>query len=240
MIDAERLLGKVLSGAMSGTGKRRKRKNRKSDDLVGGLLGGLTSGKGLVTAIGLGIGAYEILKSKSGTAGAGAVPQQAYSSSAPTPPVPPSPVGVAAAPPPLPSQQSAPPPTNAMPTGESETQSGNDVQDLAVRLIQTMVAAAHADGALDGEEEKRILEKLSQEQGLNSEEKQFLLAQLHQPKTIEELVSGINQPVLAQTMYSLAVATIVIDTPEERQWLDSLADALSLSDNVKRFIEEDL
>ena len=77
MIDAERLLGKVLSGAMGSTGKKRKkRKYRKNDDLVGGLIGGLTSGKGLVTAIGLGIGAYEILKSKSAAAGG----------TAPTPP----------------------------------------------------------------------------------------------------------------------------------------------------------
>ena len=103
-----------------------------------------------------------------------------------------------------------------------------------------MVAAAHADGTLDEDEESRILEKLQQEQGLDSEEKQFLLAQLHHPRSIEELVTGINQPAVAQTMYSLAVATILIDTPEERQWLDRLASALSLSNNVKRFIEEEL
>lgn len=239
MIDAERLLGKVLSGAMSGSGKKRKkRKHRKGDDLVGGLLGGLTSGKGLVTAIGLGIGAYEILKSKSATAGPGPVSPQAYSS--PVPPAPPTPSAAASAPPPLPPQQAVAPAQNIVPPVEAETVSDSDIQDLAVRLIQTMVAAAHADGTLDEEEEKRILEKLSQEQGLNNEEKQFLLAQLHHPKTIEELVSGIHQPMLAQTMYSLAVATIVIDTPEERQWLDNLAAALSLSDNVKRFIEDDL
>ena len=237
MIDAERLLGKVLSGAMSGTG-RKKRRYRKSDDLVGGLLGGLASGKGLVTAIGLGIGAYEILKSKSAAPVPGSISQQPYSS--PAPPVPPSPSGGTAAPPPLPPLQETPPIPAAVAPAAPETPTGGDIQDLAVRLIQTMVAAAHADGTLDEEEEKRILEKLSEDQGLNSEEKQFLLAQLHNPKTIGELVAGINQPVVAQTMYSLAVATIVIDTPEERQWLDSLAAALSLSENVKQFIEKDL
>ncbi|PID45551.1 MAG: hypothetical protein CR981_00435 [Proteobacteria bacterium] len=108
---------------------------------------------------------------------------------------------------------------------------------MALRLIQTMIAAAHADGVLDEEEEQFILEKLQQEQELNHEEKRFLLAQLHQPKRIDELVAGINQPAIAQTMYSLAASTIVIDTREERQWLDQLAAALSLSDKVKQFIE---
>ena len=32
--------------------------------------------------------------------------------------------------------------------------------ELAVRMIQVMVAAAHADGAMDAEEERAVLDKL--------------------------------------------------------------------------------
>lgn len=89
MIDAEKLLGKVLSGAMNSGGKKGRKKKRKNDDMMSSLLGGLTSGKGLITAIGLGVGAYEILKAQKGAA------QTTVSS---TPP----PMGGASVPPPTP------------------------------------------------------------------------------------------------------------------------------------------
>lgn len=249
MIDAEQLLGKVLAGAMQGTGgkKRKKRKYRQSDNLVGGLLGGLSSGKGLITAIGLGVGAYEILRQKSAAgspAGAHSMPGRVPSVGATPADVtaPPPPGG--AMPPPLPGRQPHNPTVVAPPVPGTTTEAAPEaadpaVQHLAVRLIQVMVAAAHADGRLDSEEEKRILEKL-QEQGLSQEEKQFLLGELHRPRTIAELTDGVREPMVAQTMYSLATSTIVIDTPEERRWLDQLAAALSISENLKRFIEEDL
>jgi len=133
-------------------------------------------------------------------------------------------------PPPLPSQNAAPVPPVPEPIAASGTveQRSNEEQELAIRLIRVMVAAAHADGRLDEQEEQRILEKL-QEQGLSREERLFLLQELHAPKGIAELTAGLNGPMIAQTMYSLAVSTIVVDTVEERQWLDRLAAALSLS-----------
>ena len=129
-----------------------------------------------------------------------------------------------------------PPAMPAVPQ-EVEESAGNE-QDLAVALIQTMVAAAHADGALDREEEGRILEKL-QEQGLDKEEKQYILMQLHTPKPISELTRGVDNPMVAQTMYSLAASTIVVDTEQERQWLDDLAKELGISTAMQQFIEEE-
>lgn len=236
MIDAEKLLGKVLSGAVKSKGKKKKKKKRKkSDDLLGGLVGGLSSGKGLIAAIGLGVGAYEIYRQK--TQGAQpltiagnqpnssippAAPQQQVSTSQP-PPIP----GGAASPPPMPQEQQA----NVNLTG--------DEQELALLLLQTMIAAAHADGEMDQEEETRILEEL-QGQGLDKEEKQFILMQLHSPKSIAELVGRVENPMVAQTMYSLAASTIVVDTAQERQWLDELAKALNISPVMQKFIEEEL
>lgn len=238
MIDAEKLLGKVLQGAVKGgsykkKGKKKYKKKKKSDDLMGGLLGGLTSGKGLVTAIGLGIGAYEILKNKSPQA------QPQVGGASPSPAVPHTPTSVVT-PPPLPSGGSptAPPAVSNMESSAENNQESAE-QVLAVRLIQTMVAAAHADGMLDEEEEQQILEKL-QEEGLSTEEKQFLLSQLHNPLTIQELSAGISDPATAQIMYGLAVSTIIIDTPEERAWLDQLAASLGISENIAKFIEAEL
>lgn len=226
MIDPEKLLSKVLAGTIQNksTKKKKKKKQKKSDNLVGGVLKGLSSGKGLITAIGLGIGAYEILKHKQSHATT--VPVNHKQPAPPPPPIPSSP---ATPPPPRPTQaidQSTPPPL----TGE---------QTLAILFIQAMVAAAHADGTIDTDEEKIILERI-QEQGLEQEEKLFLLNQLHNPKTIKELAADVNDPSIAQALYSVAVSTIVVDTPVERDWLDRFAAALSLSENIKQFIEEDL
>ncbi len=229
MIDAQKLLGKVLSGAMSSTGKK-----KKSGNFLGSLVGGLTSGKGLMTVIGLGVGAFEIYQQQSNSSGsqsvAGNVPSQSI------PPVPPKSQS-SANPPPIPGGAVTPPAMPAVPQ-EVEEPAGNE-QDLAVTLIQTMVAAAHADGQLDREEEGRILEKL-QEQGLDKEEKQYILMQLHTPKPISELTRGVDNPMVAQTMYSLAASTIVVDTEQERQWLDDLAKELGISTAMQQFIEEEL
>lgn len=226
MIDAQKLLGKVLSGAMSSTGKK-----KKNDSFFGSLVGGLTSGKGLMTVIGLGVGAFEIYQQQSNSSGsqsvAGNVPPQSI------PPVPPQ---SSANPPPIPGGTVTPPAIPAVPQ-EVEEPAGNE-QDLAVTLIQTMVAAAHADGALDSEEEGRILEKL-QEQGLDKEEKQYILMQLHTPKPISELTRGVDNPMVAQTMYRLAASTIVVDSEQERQWLDDLAKELGISTAMQQFIEEE-
>ena len=154
MFDAEKLLGKVLQEVMGASHSHKKK---------GSLLQGLTSGAGLMTAIGLGIGAYEILKEKKSPVSGG----QAYS-----PPVPPPPPGGATAPawskpatstPPPPPPGATPgaspaPPVIAPPLPNSTTTPPG--QDLALRLLQVMIAAAHADGNLDEEEEQAILARL--------------------------------------------------------------------------------
>jgi uncharacterized membrane protein YebE (DUF533 family) len=66
----------------------------------------------------------------------------------------------------------------------------------------------------------------------------FLLNELHQPKSIDTLVAGINDPAVAKTMYMLAVAAIAIDTEAERTWLNTLAQRLAISPEMQAFIEE--
>jgi uncharacterized membrane protein YebE (DUF533 family) len=100
-----------------------------------------------------------------------------------------------------------------------------------------MAAAAHADGVMDAEEEQAVLDKLRGAE-LSQEEKMFMLNELHQPKSMDELVDGITDPTIAKTMYMLAVATIEIDTEAERAWLNTLADRLGISPSMRTFIEE--
>jgi uncharacterized membrane protein YebE (DUF533 family) len=221
MFNAEKLLGQVIGGVLGKGGGKGKNS----------LMGGLTSGTGLMTAIGLAVGAYEILAEKkaaetSGTrVSAGAVP----------PPPPPPGGQMAGVTPPMPPVPPVPPPqsaTAAPPAPESLTS-----EDLARRMIQVMIAAACADGTMDEQEEKVILDKLRDIE-LSQEEKMFMLEELHHPKDIATLTGGIDNPASAKVMYMLAVAAIAIDTEAERKWLDELARGLALSPAIQQFIEE--
>ncbi len=225
MFDAEKLLGKIVGEVVGGGGSWGSGKKS--------MFGGLGSGGGLLTMIGLGVGAYEILKQQQEQKAQGSGMQQpppppgAGGSGTGTPPPPPG-GGMPAASPPPPPLGSAPVPPPAV---------GLAGQEMAVRLIQVMVAAAHADGVMDAEEERAVLDRLRGAE-LTQEEKMFLLNELHQPKSIGELTAGIGDPAVAKTMYMLAVAAIDIDTEAERAWLNELAGQLGISGEMQRFIEE--
>jgi len=226
MFDAEKLLGTLMRevvGSGSSYGKKKKKKKKHTN----GLVNSLKTGAGLMTAIGLGIGAYEILRSKNQPQTTGyttAIPQ-----------VPPTAEHRPAAgrdqpppvmPPPLPG--SAPQPRDSM-----------TAQELARRMIQVMIAAAHADGTMDEREEQAVLERLKGA-NLSQEERMFLLAELHSPKPIPTLIEGITDPSTAKAMYMLAINAVDIDTERERQWFDDLASRLGISKAVQAFIEEQI
>ena len=221
MFNAEKLLGKIISETLGGSGSGKGR---------GGLMDSLASGTGLMTAIGLGVGAYEILKEQKGKA-------------VPPPPAPGSvPPGVSA-PPPLPpstgGRKTQPPPPP--PTSTGGVSDGNMVnresEDVALRMIRVMIAAAHADGVLDANEEKAILDRLRGAE-FTDEEKMFLLDELHKPKSVAELTAGIDDPSSAKALYMIGVAAIEVDTEAEQAWLDDLGSHLGLSSEIRKFIEE--
>lgn len=210
MFNAENLLGKIVGEVLSSS-------NKKSP------LGGLGSGSTLMTLIGLGVGAFEILAQQCQQGAAGGVDHQ---------PPPPPPSGSAATPP-------SPPPAPGVPPAETPVtaSAGLSANELAVRLIQVMAAAANADGRVDAREEQIFLEKL-QGADLSAEEKNFLVDALHQPKSVEELAQDISDPATAKGFYVMALTTITVDTPAERAWLDSLAGRLGISPALQKFLEE--
>lgn len=233
MFNAEQMLGKMLSGVLDSG------KHSRGRGLGSSLASQLTSGAGLMTLVGLGVGAYEILKGQNTPTGTQPVPPSPLQGTIPTapPPLPPIPTQID---PnfPVPAQPPPPNPFQASPSQETQGRSPIELNGpaLAFRMIQTMISAAHADGRIDTDEERNILEKL-QEQGMSREEKQVLLQEMHNPKPIELLVDGISDPATAQMMYSVAALAIAIDTETERQWLDRLAQALHISPNMQRFLE---
>ena len=226
MFNAEKLLGKIVQETL-GVGSS----GRKSTG--GGMLDSLASGQGLVTVLGLGIGAYEMFKGQQGDTPP-APPQGQAPPAIPTdsgkristPPPPPSPSG----------KQSAPPPPPVPPAVGEQAVADIQGQELALRLIRVMIAAAHADGHLDEAEEKAILDRL-QGADLDSEEKMFLIQELHQPQDLAMLTAGVSEPAKAQMIYAMAVAAVEVDTMAERAWLDALGTGLGISPEMRKFIE---
>jgi uncharacterized membrane protein YebE (DUF533 family) len=247
VFNVEQLLEKIIKDAIPGQGGGKKgRKGQGKKGKKKGLLGSVASGPALMTAIGLGIGAYEIFKSKKKEGNTPPTPSSAggYGSSFPPPPPPPlsnhnggterSTAGSVNVAPPSPPSSSA---GIVCRQAAAETALELPREEIALRMIQVMVAAAHADGVLDEEEEKNILNKMGSVE-LTGEEKMFLLDELHNPRPVLELCSGIGNMSLAKGMYMMAVAAIEIDTEAERNWLDELGMELGLSTEVRRFIEE--
>ncbi|MGR0482905.1 MAG: tellurite resistance TerB family protein [Candidatus Electronema sp. V4] len=235
-MNIEKLLGKLLQEAMGSGGGQFKapqqgyqksghagRQAASSGSLLGSLTSQLTSGKGLMTAIGLGVGAYEVFRTSGQR-------QEQPAAQAPNWGAAPSAPAAAAPPPPPPSAARPAPVPAAAPSADGD-------EELARRLIRVMIAAAHADGALDADEERAILDRLRGAE-LSQEEKMFLLEELHHPRSVAELTEGISSLRLGQAIYAVALSAVTVDTESERRWLDELGAALSLSAEIRRFIEE--
>ena len=109
----------------------------------------------------------------------------------------------------------------------------------AVLLIRSMIAAAYADGRLDEDERRRIMERLAGV-GLDYEERRFIEEQLAAPPDLDEIVSRINTPALARQVYTASLLAITVDTPAERDYLKSLARRLYLSDAMVASIHAEL
>jgi uncharacterized membrane protein YebE (DUF533 family) len=91
-----------------------------------------------------------------------------------------------------------------------------------------MIAAAYADGALDPEERKRILDRMS-EAGFGPEEREFLERELASPRPIESLTAGVRSPALAAQIYAASLVALDVDDDRERAYLAALARQLGLS-----------
>ena len=109
--------------------------------------------------------------------------------------------------------------------------------DMRLVLIRAMISAAKADGHIDATEQARIEKQIS-DQGIGSEEQQFLVEQLNAPSdpiAIARLSEGDEQ---AAEIYLVSLLALDLDTPEERRYLDRLGDALLLPEDLKQHLEQ--
>ncbi len=120
-----------------------------------------------------------------------------------------------------PAQQPGPPPPP--PPAKHETDA-----EKSILLIQSMIAAAAADGMLDDEEREHILGRVKQA-NLSPEERALLQSEVNNPVDMASLVSAAQHYQIEGQVYAAALLAVEIDTPEEREYFQALAQGLGLS-----------
>lgn len=208
MINAERILGGLLSQGLGSSGRRRGRRG----SAAGGIKGSLGLG-----VLGVAMAAFEHYRQKE---------------AAPSAPIP---ARVQSGPPPLPAAAGLkpPPPPLASPSGEGPGDSE------ALLLVRAMVAAASADGIIDGEERESIFARLHAA-GLSDEEKNFVAGELSSPPRLEDILAGVKTRELARQVYAVSLLAVTVDTGEERRYLADLRRRLDLDESEAKSIEEKL
>jgi len=196
---------------------------------------GLTSPAGMMAAAGAAFGAFEAFqRSQQGTQnekGAATAPPVPGAPPVPSAAMPPPPVPGA---PPVPSAATPPPPVPGAPPVPSAATPPPPVPDVnsgteAVKLIQSMIAAAWSDGHMDDDERSKILSKVK-EAGISSEEEEWINNEMDNPKSIDQLVGGVTDHRLKTMIYGLSFAAIEEDSAEETEYLSKLAGSLGLTE----------
>ncbi|HEY8156726.1 MAG TPA: tellurite resistance TerB family protein [Myxococcota bacterium] len=104
-------------------------------------------------------------------------------------------------------------------------------EPLARLLLRAMIAAARADGRLDGEERRRLFDRIAG-LDLGDAERADLYAELEKPVTPDQLAGAVVGPAQAVEVYAASLLAIEVDTPAERAYLSLLAGRLGLADEL--------
>ncbi|MEX2518025.1 MAG: tellurite resistance TerB family protein [Paracoccaceae bacterium] len=108
---------------------------------------------------------------------------------------------------------------------------GADGKPFALALIGSMIAAANADGHIDTDEKKQIFE--AAERGdLDAEGKAFIFDAMRNPLSPGQIAALAKDQEQAAELYLAARVAIDPDHPEEKAFLKTLAQALSLPDGL--------
>ncbi|MBP1848992.1 tellurite resistance TerB family protein [Rhizobium halophytocola] len=227
MLDAKKLLDQFLGSEIPGlTGTVKERAGQAGDmarnnpwktGAIAALLLGTKTGRsltenavklgGVAAVAGLGYLAYQNYK-------AGKMPEQA------------APATPANAP------ELLPPPAES----PFHPQSGEFSNDFALTLVRAMIAAAKADGHIDADERKQIMEKVHAVD-LGAEAEAFLEAELANPIDLDALVTAARTEEQKVEIYTASRLTIEPDSRAERGYLDLLAGRLGLPDALIDHIE---
>jgi uncharacterized membrane protein YebE (DUF533 family) len=126
------------------------------------------------------------------------------------------------------------PATAQAPLGIRAPATPEEEQELASTadlVFQAMISAAKADGHIDSAEMDKILGKL-RESGTDPELQRLVMEEMHKPLDLDGLIGEIPNEQVAAEVYAASLFAIEVDTPEERDYLQRLAQGSGLDDAV--------
>lgn len=107
------------------------------------------------------------------------------------------------------------------------------MEEQAKLMLRAMIQAAKADGDIDDAERQVILDALGDD--ISDEERAFVQEQLAAPLDLAGLAEAARGAAGAQ-VYATSLAVVHVDSMAEARYLDALAQALGLSESVRRQI----
>ncbi|MBL8859165.1 MAG: DUF533 domain-containing protein [Planctomycetes bacterium] len=214
MLNIESLIGSLIGGTLGARGKP----HRLASSFLAPRSKSFLNTGTILTAAALGFGAYEIWRTRSGN---NSGPVSATIGAGGTPPP---------LPPPLPGIFGASGPRSTVEVKPNPT-------DGVGRIAALLVAAARSDGEL-GEAEYACILAEARKAGADKD----VLSELSNPRPLEAVVSGVNDPKLAADLYALSFAVVRADTSvnaAERAWLNRLGTLLGLDHGSMARLETD-
>jgi uncharacterized membrane protein YebE (DUF533 family) len=133
----------------------------------------------------------------------------------------------------------ATPPQGIGPDAPPHAQEVAEEGGRAALLLRAMIAAAKADGQIDGEEQRRIFERLG-EADLDADARRFLVDELGKPLDMDGLVAAVDGPEAAAEVYAASLLAIEVDTAAERGYLQMLSARLGLEDGLAGQLEAEV
>lgn len=125
------------------------------------------------------------------------------------------------------------------PQAASATENNPHSNDHAKALLIAIINAAKADGELDGQEQKNISEEV-QKFATDPETLAWVKAEIAKPIDIEALAQYAHNPQMATEIYMTSVLACGVPNEQEQRYLESLKNALNITDGLKQSIEETL
>jgi len=109
-------------------------------------------------------------------------------------------------------------------------------EDEAMVLLRAMCNAAKADGEVDSSEIDAILKRAGD---LDPDDERMLRSELQSPLDLDGFLTTVPKGMEAE-VYTLSLLPITVDTPEEVEYLQSLAHGLGLQDGQVASIHKEL
>jgi len=135
-------------------------------------------------------------------------------------------------------QQPSQPPRALL--GAETPEQEQELEDDANILVRSMINAAKADGAIDQVELQKIAGKL-EEDGLRQEEREFFMTESTKPLDLDGVIaSAAGRADLAAQIYAASLLAIEVNTIQEVQYMQNLAEGLGLNAETVRYIESSL